>query len=89
MTGAPKLRAMEILRDVKLWPRDIYCGTIGWAVPDGRSEFNVAIRSLLVEVGQIMLNAGGGVVWDSTAPDEYEEALWKTRFTNLPLTAPA
>ena len=89
ITGAPKLRTMEILRDVELWPRDIYCGTIGWAAPNGRSEFNVAIRSLLVEVGQIMLNAGGGVVWDSTAPDEYEEALWKTRFTNLPLTAPA
>ena len=80
---------MEILRDVELWPRDIYCGRIGWAAPNGRSELNVAIRSLLVEVGQIMLNAGGGVVWDSTAPDEYEEALWKTRFTNLPLTAPA
>ena len=89
MTGAPKLRAMEILRDVKLWPRDIYCGTIGWAVPDGRSEFNVAIRSLMVEAGQVTLNAGGGVVWDSSAPNEYEEALWKTRFTNLPLTAPA
>jgi para-aminobenzoate synthetase component 1 len=42
----------------------------------------VAIRSLLVEEGQVTLNAGGGVVWDSTAPDEYEEALWKTRFTN-------
>ena len=49
----------------------------------------MTIRSLLVEAGQVTLNAGGGVVWDSSAPNEYEEALWKTRFTNLPLTAPA
>ena len=89
ITGAPKLRAMEILRDVEPWPRDIYCGTIGWAAPDGWSEFNVTIRSLLVEAGRVKLNAGGGVVWDSTAPDEYEAALWKARFTNLRLTAPA
>ncbi len=80
ITGAPKIRAMEILSDLEPWPRDIYCGTIGWAAPDGRSEFNVAIRTLMVEGGQATLNVGGGVVWDSTAPSEYEEALWKARF---------
>jgi para-aminobenzoate synthetase component 1 len=85
LTGAPKLRAMEILRDVESWPSYIYCGTIGWAAPDGRSEFNLTIRSLLVEAGQVTLNTGGGVVWDSTAPDECEEALWKI----CSLTAPA
>ncbi|EEX09974.1 aminodeoxychorismate synthase, component I [Ruegeria lacuscaerulensis ITI-1157] len=80
ITGAPKIRAMEILSDLEPWPRDIYCGTIGWAAPDGRSEFNVAIRTLMVEGNRATLNVGGGVVWDSTAASEYEEALWKARF---------
>ena len=87
ITGAPKLRAMEILRDLEPWPRDIYCGAIGWAAPDGRSEFNVAIRSLMSEEGEVTLNPSGGVVWDSTPPTDDEEALWNTRFTNLPRTA--
>ena len=82
ITGAPKIRAMEILSDLEPWPRDIYCGAIGWAAPDGRSEFNVAIRTLMVEDGKATLNVGGGVVWDSTAPSEYEEALWKARFAH-------
>lgn len=88
ITGAPKIRAMEILSDLEPWPRDIYCGAIGWAAPDGRSEFNVAIRTLMVEDGAATLNVGGGVVWDSTAPSEYEEALWKARFAHqLTLTS--
>jgi len=81
ITGAPKVRAMEIIRELEPWPRDVYCGTIGWAAPDGRSEFNVAIRTLLVEEdGTARLNVGGGVVHDSTGEGEYEEALWKARF---------
>lgn len=80
ITGAPKIRAMEILSELEPWPRDIYCGTIGWAAPDGRSEFNVAIRTLMVDGTRATLNVGGGVVWDSTASSEYEEALWKARF---------
>ena len=80
ITGAPKLRAMEILSDLEPQPRDIYCGTIGWAAPDGRSDFNVAIRTLMVKDGTARLNVGGGVVWDSTGPSEYEEALWKARY---------
>ncbi|WP_298933815.1 aminodeoxychorismate synthase component I [uncultured Ruegeria sp.] len=82
ITGAPKIRAMEILSELEPWARDIYCGAIGWAAPDGRSEFNVAIRTLMVEDGAATLNVGGGVVWDSTAPSEYEEALWKARFAH-------
>lgn len=82
ITGAPKLRAMEIIDDLEQGPREIYCGTIGWAAPDGRSEFNVAIRTVMVEDGRAVLNVGGGVVWDSTAASEYEEALWKARFAS-------
>ena len=84
ITGAPKLRAMQILGDLEPSPREVYCGTIGWAAPDGRTEFNVAIRTLLVEDGQATLNVGGGVVHDSTAAGEYEEALWKARFALAP-----
>ena len=80
ITGAPKIRAMEILADLEPDPREVYCGTIGWAAPDGRSDFNVSIRTMMVEDGRAVLNVGGGVVWDSTAGSEYEEALWKARF---------
>ncbi|WP_420858340.1 aminodeoxychorismate synthase component I [Marivivens marinus] len=80
ITGAPKLRSMEIIRALEGTARDIYCGSIGWAAPDGRAEFNVAIRTMMVEDGKARLNVGGGVVWDSTAPSEYEEALWKARY---------
>nr|WP_280520536.1 aminodeoxychorismate synthase component I [Phaeobacter sp. J2-8] len=88
ITGAPKIRAMEIIRNLEDTPREVYCGTIGWAAPDGRAEFNVAIRTLLVEHGVAVLNVGGGLVWDSTAASEYEEALWKSRFATS-LTEPA
>ena len=80
VTGAPKVRAMQIIHALEQRPRDIYCGSIGWAAPDGQADFNVAIRTILVENGRADLSVGGGVVWDSTAVSEYEEALWKTRF---------
>ena len=82
-------RSGQVLADLEPWPRDIYCGSIGWAAPDGRSHFNVAIRTLTVEHGRAVLNVGGGVVWDSTAASEYEEALWKARFARLSPTAPS
>lgn len=82
ITGAPKIRAMEVLDDLEAAAREIYCGTIGWAAPDGRSEFNVAIRSLMKDGDHVTLNVGGGIVWDSTATSEYEEALWKARFAH-------
>ncbi|SLN43157.1 Aminodeoxychorismate synthase component 1 [Pseudoruegeria aquimaris] len=87
ITGAPKLRAMEIIRALEPDPRGVYCGAIGWWAPDGRSCFNVAIRTLsLFPDGRVRLNVGGGVVHDSEAASEYEEALWKARFADLPPT---
>ncbi len=83
ITGAPKIRAMEVLAELEPWAREIYCGTIGWAAPDGRSEFNVAIRTVMLEGEAATFNVGGGLVWDSTAPSEYEEALWKARFAQV------
>ena len=81
ITGAPKIRAMEIIREVEPMPRGAYCGAMGWMAPDGRASFNVAIRTLrLFDGGRVAMNVGGGVVHDSTATGEWEEALWKARF---------
>ena len=81
ITGAPKLRAMQIIHQVEPHRRGVYCGAIGWMAPDGSASFNVAIRTLQVFAGgDIVLNVGGGVVHDSTADGEWEEALWKARY---------
>ncbi|MBE2275317.1 MAG: chorismate-binding protein, partial [Rhodobacteraceae bacterium] len=80
VTGAPKIRAMEIIREVEATARGAYCGAIGWMAPDGAADFSVAIRTLALAGDRITLNVGGGVVQDSTPLGEWEEALWKTRF---------
>ncbi|MGA0540862.1 aminodeoxychorismate synthase component I [Neotabrizicola sp. VNH66] len=80
VTGAPKIRAMEIIREVEPFARGAYCGAIGWMGPDGAADFSVAIRTLSVTGDRIVMNVGGGVVHDSTAQGEWEEALWKARF---------
>ncbi|WP_101340752.1 aminodeoxychorismate synthase component I [Cereibacter azotoformans] len=85
VTGAPKIRAMQIISELEPFPRGLYCGAMGWMAPDGRAAFNVAIRTLrLFAEGRLRLDVGGGVVQDSTAEGEWEEALWKTRFAELP-----
>ncbi len=80
ITGAPKIRAMEIIRELEPHARGAYCGAVGWMAPDGRADFSVAIRTLSVTGDRITLNVGGGVVQDSTPEGEWEEALWKARF---------
>lgn len=87
ITGAPKIAAMQAIRRLEAGPRDAYCGAIGWMAPDGRARFNVAIRTLcLYADDEVVLNVGGGVVADSRADAEYEEALWKARFATCLLT---
>jgi para-aminobenzoate synthetase component I len=84
ITGAPKIRAMQILARLETAPRDAYCGMIGWIAPYGAMEFNVAIRTLICgPTGQARLNVGGGVVYDSSAQSEYDEALLKSAFAQL------
>jgi para-aminobenzoate synthetase component 1 len=81
ITGAPKIRAMEILRGLETAPRNAYCGAIGWIAPGGRMRFNVAIRTItLFPGGEAVYNVGGGVVFDSTAEEEYAECLLKARY---------
>ncbi|NNH44684.1 aminodeoxychorismate synthase component I [Rhizobium laguerreae] len=81
ITGAPKMRAMEILHALEDVPRDAYCGAIGMISPTGTMRFSVAIRTItLFEGGRAVFNVGGGIVFDSTAEAEYEECLLKARF---------
>ena len=65
MTGAPKIRAMEILRELESSPRGAYCGAVGHFAPDGSARFNVAIRTLTITGDRGELGIGGGVVQDS------------------------
>ncbi len=81
ITGAPKIRAIEILNDLEEAPRDIYCGSIGWIAPDGQMSFNVAIRTVTLHPnGRAVFNVGGGIIFDSEANSEYDECLLKARF---------
>ena len=80
VTGAPKIRAMEIIREVEPWPRGVYCGAVGWMSPGGEADFSVAIRTLSISGSDIVMNVGGGLTHGSTAQGEWEEALWKARF---------
>ena len=86
VTGAPKIRAMEIINAVEAGPRGVYCGAIGWMAPDGTADFAVAIRTLSLFGRDVVMNVGGGVVADSTAAGEWEEALWKARFVKAAVT---
>jgi para-aminobenzoate synthetase component 1 len=80
---------MQIIREVEPAPRGVYCGAVGWMAPDGRADFSVAIRTLsLFTGGRVVMNVGGGVVIESTATGEWEEALWKARFVKAAVTRP-
>ena len=77
ITGAPKKRAMEIIRELEQKPRGIYCGAIGWLGYHDESSFNIAIRTLIREEGRLVYQVGAGIVADSDPAGEYEETLHK------------
>jgi para-aminobenzoate synthetase component 1 len=79
ITGAPKIRAMQIIEELEPTRRGAYCGSIGYIGFDGDAEFNIAIRSLHLKDGQLDYQVGGGIVWDSDPEDEYQETLDKAR----------
>lgn len=79
VTGAPKVRAMQLLADLEGSPRGVYTGAIGYFGPHG-AEFNVAIRTLELDRGQVRMSVGSGIVIDSNAHDEYCECLLKAQF---------
>jgi para-aminobenzoate synthetase component 1 len=77
ITGAPKKRAMEIIRELEQSPRGLYCGAIGWIGYHGECQFNIAIRTLLRENGKLTYHTGAGIVADSDPLREYDETLHK------------
>ncbi|MFO7727758.1 MAG: chorismate-binding protein [Desulfonatronovibrio sp.] len=81
ITGAPKSSTMEIISALEVSPRRIYTGSIGYFGPNRQSQFNVAIRTVLVnkEKSQAEYGTGGGIVWDSTPQSEWEECRSKSR----------
>jgi para-aminobenzoate synthetase/4-amino-4-deoxychorismate lyase len=86
ITGAPKVRAMEIISELESEPRGVYTGAIGTISPDGTSCFNVAIRTVTIfPQGQAEVGIGSGVVHDSQAQAEYDECLLKMRFLTDPV----
>jgi len=82
ITGAPKLRAMEVIREVERYGRGLYTGSIGHIAPDGSARFNVAIRTISLDAGsrEGILGLGSGIVADSRAGPEWRECLDKARF---------
>ena len=84
VTGAPKIRTMQIIHELEKEPRGIYTGAIGFFAPERRAIFNVAIRTLvrIRPTGEWEMGVGSGIVHDSAPHAEYQECLLKARFLN-------
>ena len=77
ITGAPKVRAMEIIEQLEPVRRGIYCGAVGYLDADGGGDLNVAIRTAWTSGGRLFYQAGGGIVADSDPEAEWAEAWVK------------
>jgi len=86
VTGAPKIRTMELINEFESDPRGVYTGAIGVIEPGRRARFSVAIRTAVVdrEAGSVEYGVGSGVVWDSLAGEEYRECVLKARVLSQP-----
>jgi para-aminobenzoate synthetase/4-amino-4-deoxychorismate lyase len=81
VTGAPKIRAMEIIDELEHEARGLYCGALGWIAPSGDFRFSVPIRTIVMDAERrIRLGLGSGIVADSQPPAEWAECLLKDRF---------
>ncbi len=86
ITGAPKVRTMQVLRELESGPRGIGCGAIGFFAPGNRATFSVAIRTLTLRDSEINLRVGSGITYDSDPEAEYQECRLKSRFiTDVPV----
>jgi len=83
VTGAPKLRTMQIIHDLESGPRRVYTGSIGF-VSQEETVFSVAIRTAIVERGKIEMGVGSGILYEADADREYQECLLKGRFLTDP-----
>ena len=77
ITGAPKLRSMEIIDELEPTCRNIYTGSIGYLGFDGDMDLNIVIRTILIKDQRAYYQVGGGIVWDSLSDKEYQETLDK------------
>lgn len=77
ITGAPKLSTMSIINRLEPKPRGVYCGTVGICLPDDRTIFNVAIRTIQLFGDKAVYGVGGGITWDSRWQSEFEEVAQK------------
>jgi para-aminobenzoate synthetase / 4-amino-4-deoxychorismate lyase len=80
ITGAPKIRTMQIIRELEAHPRGLYTGAIGFIAPNRSATFSVAIRTLVLHNGEAHMGVGGGIVADSIPEDEHRECLLKASF---------
>jgi len=78
ITGAPKIRAMQIIEELEPCARGVYTGAMGWTDLRGSSRFNLAIRTAVIDAGKLTYWAGGGIVADSDPEREYQETLLKS-----------
>lgn len=80
ITGAPKIRTMQVIRELEQAPRGIGCGAIGYFSPRGEACFSVAIRTATLHGGELRMRVGSGVTHDSVAASEYAECVLKSQF---------
>jgi para-aminobenzoate synthetase/4-amino-4-deoxychorismate lyase len=85
VTGAPKIRTMEIIDDLEKAPRGVYCGAIGYFSPDQAAVFNVPIRTVVIDRESGEMGIGSGIVADSSPIGEWQECLLKSKFLTDPL----
>jgi para-aminobenzoate synthetase component 1 len=77
ITGAPKVRAMEIIDELEPTRRSVYTGAIGYLSFDGNMDLNIVIRTIIIKKGRAYFQVGGGIVYDSEPGAEYQETLDK------------
>lgn len=85
ITGAPKIRAMEIIEELEPNKRAFYTGSMGYIGFNGNVELNILIRTILLKENRLYYPVGGGIVWDSTPEGEYEETITKAKALFLTL----
>ena len=90
VTGAPKVSSMRLIESLERFPREIYTGTIGYMTPQRQAQFNVAIRTAVVDkrTGSAFYGVGSGIVADSEPAEEYAECLAKARTLTSPVNEP-
>jgi para-aminobenzoate synthetase component 1 len=79
VTGAPKIRAMQIIAELEATARGPYCGCLGWLGWDGAMDTNILIRTFVQAGGWLQFSVGGGIVADSSPQREYDETMHKAK----------